>query len=67
MEGPERAMPWLAARTLMAWWGRSRWSLFSFIACGYSRLHSEGRAALAIVAQRSLRFKLQKPVHSVLY
>ena len=67
MEGPEGAMPWLAARTFIAWWGRLRWSLFCLIACGYSRLHFKGRAALAIVAQRSMRFKLEKPVHSVRY
>ena len=67
MEGPELAMPWLAARTYIAWWGRLRWSLFRLIACGYSRLHSKGRAALAIVRQRSLRYKLEKPVHSARY
>ena len=67
MEGPEGAMPWLAARTLIAWWGRLRWSLFSLIACGYSRMHSKGRAALGFVLHRSLRFKLEKPVNSVKY
>jgi hypothetical protein len=67
MERPEGAMPWLAARTLIAWWGRLRWSLFCLIACWYSRLHFKGRAALAIVLQRSMRFKLEKPVHSVRY
>ena len=65
MEGPERAMPWLAARNLTAWWGHLRWSLFCLVACGYSRLHSRGRAALAIVQQCSLRFRLEKPPHSV--
>ena len=42
-------MPWLAAR---AWWGRLRWSLFSFIGC-YTHLHSKGRTALAVVLHRS--------------
>ena len=56
MEGSERAML-LAARNinLIAWWGLLCWSLFCVIACGYSRLHIKGRAALAIVAQRSVR------------
>jgi len=67
MEGPEGAMPWLAARSLTARWGRFRWSLFCLIACGYFRLHSKGRAALAVVRQRSLRFRLEKPAHSVRY
>jgi len=67
MEGPERAMPWLAARNLTAWWGRVRWSLFCLIACGYSSLHRTGRDALVIVRQRSLRYKLEKPVHSARY
>lgn len=67
MEGPERAMPWLAARSLASWWGRCRWSLFCLIACGYSRLHSKGRAVCVVVRQRSLRYKLEKPVHSVRY
>ncbi|KAM6500102.1 kinase-like protein [Amanita muscaria] len=67
MEGPERAMPWLATRSLTAWWVRIRWSLFCLIACGYSHMHSKGQAALAIVRQRSLRFRLEKPVHSVRY
>ncbi|KAF8838344.1 kinase-like protein [Paxillus ammoniavirescens] len=67
MEGPERAMPWLAAQSLASWWGRCRWFLFCSIACGYSRLHSKGRAVLAVVRQRSLRYKLEKPPHSVRY
>ena len=68
MEGPEGAMPWFAARTLIAWWGRLRWSLLCLIAYGYSRQISKGRVALAIVRQRSLKFKLEKPVlYSIRY
>lgn len=67
MERLERAMPWLAARNLVSWWGRCRWSLFCLIICGYSHLHAKGRAMLAVVRQRSLRYKLEKPVHSVRY
>ncbi|KAF8525268.1 kinase-like protein [Hysterangium stoloniferum] len=67
MEGPEWAMPWLAARSLTAWWGRMRWSLFGLIACGYSRLYSKERAAIVIVRQRSLSYRLEKPVHSMCY
>ncbi|KAI6014070.1 kinase-like protein, partial [Pisolithus microcarpus] len=61
MEGPERAMPWLAARSLASWWGGYRWSLLCLIACGYSRLHSKGRAVCVVVQQRSLRYRLEKP------
>lgn len=49
MEESEWAMPWLAARSLTSRRDRMCWSLFWLIAYGYSRPHSKGRAALAIV------------------
>ncbi|KIK17716.1 hypothetical protein PISMIDRAFT_684948 [Pisolithus microcarpus 441] len=67
MEGPERAMPWPSARSLASWWGRYRWSLFCLIACGHSCLHCKGRVVCVVVQQRSLRYRLEKPVHSVRY
>ncbi|KAI5894165.1 uncharacterized protein SCHCODRAFT_02623909 [Schizophyllum commune H4-8] len=58
------AMGWLSARTLAAWWGRTRWALLRFIACGFSWRYSKQLAALRVVRQRSLRFRLAKGPYS---
>ncbi|TFY77315.1 hypothetical protein EWM64_g6697 [Hericium alpestre] len=59
-------IPWLYEPTWAAWWGRMRWSLLQWIACGPRRGYGEAYNALCVVRQRSLRYRMQKTPFSEL-
>ncbi|KAL1727195.1 kinase-like protein [Schizophyllum commune] len=58
------AMSWLSAPTWAARWARARWALLRFIACGFGWRYSKQLAALRVVRQRSLRFRMAKGPYS---
>lgn len=67
MEARTHAMEWLCMSTWAAWWGRLRWDLFRWIACGSRGQYTKAIKAMLVVQQRSLRYKLSKPVYSGSY
>lgn len=56
---------WFLAPTWMSRWGRMRWALLRFIACGFASKHWRAIRGINAVHQRTLRFRIDKAPFSV--
>jgi hypothetical protein len=53
-------LDWFRAPTWASWWGRMRWDLLRFIACGFARKHRRAIAGLNCVCHRTQRFRADR-------
>lgn len=60
MDAVSAGLDWFRASTWASWWGRMRWDLLRFIACGPIRKHSRAIMGLNAVSHRIQRFRVDR-------
>ncbi|KAF9485739.1 hypothetical protein BDN70DRAFT_910079 [Pholiota conissans] len=60
LEARTLAMKWLGEGTWAAWWGNLRWSVFRWIAIGFSYKYNRPRRAFCVVSMRTYKYRLDK-------
>ena len=56
---------WFLAPTWASWWGRMRWNLLRFIACGFASKYKRELMGFGVVYDRTLRCRIDKNPFSV--